>query len=128
MKKLRDGVDYRSLSTSERPIFMSAVKMLDERGVFNFCDTPVLASYARNVVLARTASKDIYKLGIVVEFQDRGCTKYKENPAIGVMQKAQTAAENTALKLGITPLGRQRIKEGKNKKTKGEELMDSIMQ
>jgi len=109
-KKTYNSIDYRSLTDSERTVFRCAVDELVEKGLFNTADTPVIAGYARNVVLARIASKDIEKFGVNIKFQDRGCDKVKENPAISVMLKAQAAYEATALKLGLTPTGRKRLK------------------
>ena len=101
--------------------------MLDQKGLLDPADVPVIASYARNVVLARTAAKDVQKLGTVIEFKDRGCTKYKTNPAVEIMGKAQNDYESTAIKLGLTPTGRKRLKgEGKPKKTKLEEFNEQF--
>ena len=100
-------------------MFRSVVDNLDERGLFKLTDLPVIASYARNVVLARVAARDVERLGTVIEFKDRGCTKWKTNPAIEVMNKAQNAYEATAVRLGLTPTGRRRMKgeEVKRQKT-----------
>ena len=100
-------------------MFRSVVDNLDERGLFKLTDLPVIASYARNVVLARVAARDVERLGTVIEFKDRGCTKWTTNPAIEVMNKAQNAYEATAVRLGLTPTGRRRMKgeEVKRQKT-----------
>ncbi len=116
--KTFNSADYKSLTDSERTVFRTVVETLTERGLFDPADVPVIAGYARNVVLARCAARDIEKFGTVIQFQDRGCDKWKENPAVGVMSKAQNAYEATALKLGLTPTGRKRMKgEGTRKKT-----------
>ena len=108
--KIYSSTDYRSLTDPERTIFKAVVTTLRERGLFSEADVPVIAGYARNVVLARTAARDVQKAGVVIKFQDRGCDKWKENPAVAVMHKAQNAYEATALKLGLTPTGRRRMK------------------
>lgn len=116
--KTFNSADFKSLTESERTVFRQVVDTLDERGLFHTVDIPVIAAYARNVVLARVAARDVEKLGTVIEFQDRGCTKYKTNPAVDIMNKAQMAYQDTAIKLGLTPTGMKRMKgEGKPKKT-----------
>jgi len=111
-EKLRifGSTDYKSLTDQERTVFRGVVETLETRGLFQLADIPVIASYARNVVLARIAFRDIQKLGTVIEFKDRGFTKYKTNPAVDIMNKAQNAYEATAIKLGLTPTGRKRLK------------------
>ena len=71
---------------------------------------PIIAGYARNVVLARVAARDIEKYGSVIEYEDRGYRMVKTNPAVDIMNKAQNAYEATAIKLGLTPTGRKRLK------------------
>lgn len=116
--KIFNSGDFKSLTKPEQTIFRDVVSVLDQKGLLDPADAPVIASYARNVVLARTAAKDVQKLGTVIEFQDRGCTKYKTNPAVEIMGKAQNDYESTAIKLGLTPTGRKRLKgEGKPKKS-----------
>lgn len=116
--KIFNSGDFKSLTKPEQTIFRDVVSVLDQKGLLDPADAPVIASYARNVVLARTAAKDVQKLGTVIEFKDRGCTKYKTNPAVEIMGKAQNDYESTAVKLGLTPTGRKRLKgEGKPKKS-----------
>ena len=108
--KTYNSADYKALMNPERTVFRNMVDTLTERGIFNPSDVPVIAAYARNVVLARTAARDVQRLGTVIEFKDRGFTKYKTNPAVDIMNKAQAAYEATAIKLGLTPTGRKRLK------------------
>ena len=108
--KTYNSADYKALTDPERTVFRNMVDTLTERGIFNHSDVPVIAAYARNVVLARTAARDVQRLGTVIEFKDRGFTKYKTNPAVDIMNKAQAAYEATAIKLGLTPTGRKRLK------------------
>ncbi len=108
--KTYNSADYKALTDPERTVFRNMVDTLTERGIFNPSDVPVIAAYARNVVLARTAARDVQRLGTVIEFKDRGFTKYKTNPAVDIMNKAQAAYEATAIKLGLTPTGRKRLK------------------
>ena len=116
--KIFNSGDFKSLTKPEQTIFRDVVSVLDQKGLLDPADVPVIASYARNVVLARTAAKDVQKLGTVIELKDRGCTKYKTNPAVEIMGKAQNDYESTAIKLGLTPTGRKRLKgEGKPKKS-----------
>lgn len=116
--KIFNSGDFKSLTKPEQTIFRDVVSVLDQKGLLDPADVPVIASYARNVVLARTAAKDVQKLGTVITFKDRGCTKYKTNPAVEIMGKAQNDYESTAIKLGLTPTGRKRLKgEGKPKKS-----------
>ncbi len=125
--KIFNSGDFKSLTKPEQTIFRDVVSVLDQKGLLDPADVPVIASYARNVVLARTAAKDVQKLGTVIEFKDRGCTKYKTNPAVEIMGKAQNDYESTAIKLGLTPTGRKRLKgEGKPKKTKLEEFNEQF--
>ena len=74
----------------------------------------------RGEVLARVAAKDVQRLGTVIEFEDRGYTKYKTNPAVDIMNKAQAAYEATAIKLGLTPTGRKRLRGEEKAKTASE--------
>ncbi len=108
--KIFGSTDYKALTESERTVFKQVVNTLSEAGTFRPADIPVIAGYARNVVLARIAAKDVQRLGTVIEFKDRGFTKYKTNPAVDIMTKAQLAYEATAIKLGLTPTGRKRLK------------------
>ena len=108
--KTYNSADYKALTEAERTVFRNMVSALSERGLFNPLDVPVIAAYARNVVLARIAARDVQRLGTVIEFEDRGYTKYKTNPAVDIMNKAQNAYEATAIKLGLTPTGRKRLK------------------
>ena len=110
--------DYKVLIETEKTVFRSTVKTLQERGLFSLADVPVIASYARNVVLARSAAKDIQKLGTVIQFKDRGFVKYKSNPAVAVLHQAQTSYEATAIRLGLTPTGRKRLKSEEIRKEK----------
>ena len=118
--KIFGSTDYKALTESERTVFKQVVNTLSEAGTFRPADIPVIAGYARNVVLARIAAKDVQRLGTVIEFKDRGFTKYKTNPAVDIMTKAQLAYEATAIKLGLTPTGRKRLK--------GEEKVKSASQ
>ena len=125
--KIFNSGDFKSLTKPEQTIFRDVVSVLDQKGLLDPADVPVIASYARNVVLARTAAKDVQKLGTVIEFKDRGCTKYKTNPAVEIMGKAQNDYESTAIKLGLTPTGRKRLKgEGKPKKTALEQFNEQF--
>ena len=121
--KTYNSADYKALTEAERTVFRNMVSALSERGLFNPLDVPVIAAYARNVVLARIAAKDVQRLGTVIEFEDRGYTKYKTNPAVDIMNKAQAAYEATAIKLGLTPTGRKRLK-GEEKVKSASEAWD----
>ena len=115
--KTFNSADFKSLTDAERTIFRNVVETLDGKGLFDVADVPVIAGYARNVVLARIASKDVQRIGTVIKFQDRGCDKWKTNPAVDIMYKAQNAYEATAIKLGLTPTGRKRLKDETSSKT-----------
>ena len=91
--------DFKSLSDSQRRIFRQVVEDLDERGIFRPTDVAIIASYARNVILARLASKEL---------------------AVDILQKAQISMEKTAALLGLTPTGRKRLKDEQNIKTASE--------
>ena len=118
--KTYNSADYKALTEAERTVFRNMVSALSERGLFNPLDVPVIAAYARNVVLARIAARDVQRLGTVITFEDRGYTKYKTNPAVDIMTKAQAAYEATAIKLGLTPTGRKRLKGEEKVKTASE--------
>jgi P27 family predicted phage terminase small subunit len=118
--KTYNSADYKALTEAERTVFRNTVSALSERGLFNPLDVPVIAAYARNVVLARVAARDVQRLGTVIEFEDRGYTKYKTNPAVDIMNKAQAAYEATAIKLGLTPTGRKRLKSEERVKSASE--------
>ena len=122
--KTYNSADYKALTEAERTVFRNMVNTLAERGLFNPSDVPIIAAYARNVVLARIAARDVQRLGTVIEFEDRGYTKYKTNPAVDIMNKAQAAYEATAIKLGLTPTGRKRLKGEEKKKTASEQWDD----
>ena len=109
-KKTYSSTDYRSLTDTAKTVFKNLCETLDERGLFHVEDVPIIASYARNVVLARVAARDIERLGTVIEYEDRGYKMVKTNPAVDIMNKAQNAYEATAIKLGLTPTGRKRLK------------------
>ena len=125
--KTYNSADYKALTDPERTVFRNVVNTLLERGIFNPSDVPVIAAYARNVVLARTAARDIERLGTVITFKDRGFTKYKTNPAVDIMNKAQAAYEATAIRLGLTPTGRRRLKgEEVSPKSELDEFMEGL--
>lgn len=117
-KKVFSSTDYRTLTDAGKTVFRNVVDALDDRGLLKVEDTPVIASYSRNVVLARTAARDIEKMGTVLEYTERGFLHYKENPAVNIMNKAQNAYESTAIKLGLTPTGRRRMKGEEIRKEK----------
>ena len=125
--KIFNSGDFKSLTKPEQTIFRNVVELLDQKGLLDPADAPVIAGYARNVVLARIAAKDVQRMGTVIAFQDRGCDKWKINPAVDILQRAQAAYEATAVKLGLTPTGRKRLKgEGKPKKSKLEEFNEQF--
>ena len=124
--KIYGSTDYKALTDAERTVFRDVVKTLVERGLFLYADIPVIAGYARNVVLARVAARDVQKVGTVIEFQDRGCTKWKVNPAVDIMTRAQTAYESTAIRLGLTPTGRKRLKGEEKMATALESFMEKL--
>ena len=117
--------DFKSLSDSQRRIFRQVVEDLDQRGIFRATDVSIIASYSRNVVLARLASKELDKNGIMLTEEDKyHGVKTKQNPAVDILQKAQTAMEKTAALLGLTPTGRKRLKGEDNVKTASEQWDD----
>lgn len=118
--KTYNSTDYRGLTEAARTVFRNVCETLDERGLFHVECVPIIASYARNVVLARVAARDIERLGTVIEYVDRGYTMVKTNPAVDIMNKAQNAYEATAIKLGLTPTGRKRLKGEEKTKTASE--------
>lgn len=111
--------DYVGLSEAERVVFRSVVKTMQDLGLFEPSDAPLVASYARSVVLARKAAECIEEKGVLLEEEDKyKGKKTKENPAVNILQKAQNAMESIGAKLGLSPTGRKRLKgEGKPKKT-----------
>jgi len=111
-KKVYGSGDYRSLSDSQRRIFRHVVDELEGRDLFRPTDVSIIASYSRNVILSREASKEIEKRGILIDEDDnyRG-TKVKKNPAVEILQVAQKAMEDTAIRLGLTPTGRKRLRD-----------------
>lgn len=119
--KIFGTTDYKALTDAERTVFRNVVSTLYDQGQFRLVDIPVIAGYARNVVLARVAARDVQRLGTVIEFTDRGCKKWKTNPAVDIMTKAQNAYEATAIRLGLTPTGRKRLKGEERTKTASEE-------
>lgn len=121
-QKLYSSGDYRSLSDAQKRIFRQTVEDLDARGLFQLADVSIIASYARNVVLARLASRELEKYGILLKEEDRyHGTKIKQNPAADILQRAQKAMEDTAVKLGLTPTGRKRLKGEEKIKSASEE-------
>lgn len=118
MNKIYNSPDYRSLTPAARSVFKQVVETLTEKGLFDESDMPVIASYARNVVLARVAAEDIEKHGAVITYIERGFEHVKTNPAITVMSQAQKSYLDIAVKLGLTPAGRKKLKgEGAAPKT-----------
>ncbi len=119
-KKVYNSADYRGLTDAARTVFRNVCETLHDRGLFHPEDVPIIAGYARNVVLARVAAKDVERLGTVIEYEDRGYKMVKTNPAVDIMNKAQNAYEATAIKLGLTPTGRKRLKGEEKAKTASE--------
>lgn len=109
--KIYNSGDYRSLTDKQRRIFRDVVADLDRRQMLQLTDVSVIASYARSVILARLASKELEQRGLVLEEEDRYHGKrLKENPAYSVYNRAQSAIAQTAVLLGLTPTGRKRLK------------------
>ena len=124
IKQMYSSADYRGLTEKERRIFQSVVR--DNSDLLKPADAPMLASYARNVSLARKAAEEIEQNGVMVDVVDKyHGTRRVENPAVGILQKSQAAYEATGIKLGITPTGRKRLKgEGAPKKTALQQFND----
>ena len=121
-QKVYSSGDYRSLSDAQKRIFKQVVEDLESRDLFRSTDISVIASYSRNVILARLASREIEKHGIVLEEADKyHGMKMKQNPAVDILQKAQRAMEDTAIRLGLTPTGRKRLKAEEKLRTASEE-------
>ena len=121
-QKVYSSGDYRSLSDAQKRIFKQVVEDLESRDLFRSTDISVIASYSRNVILARLASREIEKHGIVLEEADKyHGMKRKQNPAVDILQKAQRAMEDTAIRLGLTPTGRKRLKAEEKLRTASEE-------
>ena len=120
--------DFKSLSDSQRRIFRQVVEDLDERGLFQPTDVAIIASYARNVVLARLASKELEKNGIMITEVDKyHGAKKKQNPAVDILQKAQISMEKTVALLGLTPTGRKRMKgEGAPEKSELDNFIEKL--
>ena len=126
-KRIYNSGDYRSLSDSQRREFRHVVEDLDGRGLLKVTDVPIIASYARNVLLARLASKELEKRGILLVEEDKyHGTKVKQNPAVDVLQRAQRALEDTAIRLGITPTGRKRLPGDGQKKSELDTFMEEM--
>jgi len=125
LKRMYSSADYKGLTDQERRIFMNVVQ--DNSELLRPTDAPVLASYARNVNIARKAAEEVEKYGVLITVEDkyRG-EKLAENPAVGILHRAQDAMERSALKLGLTPTGRKRLKgEGTPKKDEADEFINS---
>lgn len=121
-QKVYSSGDYRSLSDAQKRIFKQVVEDLESRDLFRSTDISVIASYSRNVILARLASREIERHGIVLEEADKyHGVKMKQNPAVDILQKAQRAMEDTAIRLGLTPTGRKRLKAEEKLRTASEE-------
>ena len=119
--KVFNSGDFKSLSDAQKRVFRHVIEDLEARDLFRMTDVSVVASYARNVVLARLASKEIERYGIVLTETDKyHGTKMKQNPAVDVLQRAQRAMEDTAIRLGLTPTGRKRLKGEETTKTASE--------
>lgn len=120
--KVFNSGDYKSLSDAQRRIFRQVVEDLDARDLFRETDVPIIASYSRNVLLARLASKELEKSGIMITEVDKyHGKKTKQNPAVDILQKAQISMEKTAAILGLTPTGRKRMKGEEKVKSASEE-------
>ena len=119
--------DYKGLSEEERNIFKSVVREMSQKGIFSRTDAPVIASYSRNVVLARLAMLEVAKYGVLIKETDNyHGEKLRENPAISILNKAQRAYEDSALRLGLTPAGRKKVgAEYKKEKSPLEEWMSN---
>lgn len=120
--------DFKSLSDGQRRIFRQVVEDLDSRGLFKPTDVPIIASYSRNVLLARLASRELEKNGLLLTEVDKYHGKRtKQNPAVDILQKAQISMEKTAALLGLTPTGRKRMKgEGAPEKSELDVFMEKI--
>ena len=126
-KRFYNSGDYRSLTDAQRREFKHVVEDLDERGLLKVSDVPIIASYARNVLLARLASRELEKRGILLDEQDKyHGVKTKQNPAVDILQRAQSAMEKTAIQLGLTPTGRKRLKGEEQVKSPLDTFMEEI--
>lgn len=111
-KKIYNGADYRSLTKAEQTAFRNIVAELDERQLLRATDAPIIASYARQSVLARVASKEVQERGVTIAQEDKyHGTIYKTNPSWIALQQAEKAMREAALTLGLTPTGRKRVRD-----------------
>ena len=126
-KRIYNSGDYRSLTDSQRREFRHVVDDLDNRNMLKAADVPIIASYARNVLLARLASRELEKRGIILEEVDKyHGVKTKQNPAVDILQRAQRAMEDTAIRLGLTPTGRKRLKGEEQTRSALDEFMEGM--
>lgn len=127
IKQMYSSADYRGLTDKERRIFQSVIR--DNATLLRPADAPMLASYARNVNLARKAAEEIEQSGVMITVVDRYHGERRaENPAVGILQRAQAAYESTGIKLGITPTGRKRLKgEGTPVKDEADEFIEGLL-
>lgn len=120
-QKIFSSGDYRSLTDAQKRVFRQVIEDLDGRGLFKATDISVIASYSRNVILARLASKELEKHGILIAEEDKyHGTKLKQNPAVDILQKTQRAMEDTAIRIGLTPTGRKRLRDEASEKSASE--------
>ncbi len=121
-KKIFSSGDYRSLTDKQKRIFRDVVAELDSRNMLRVTDVPVIASYARNAVIARLACEELELHGLVFVEEDKyHGKKSKENPAFSIYNRAQQAMERTAALLGLTPTGRKRLSDFEQPKTASDE-------
>lgn len=125
LKQIYSSADYKGLTDKERRIFQSVVR--DNSDLLRPADAPILASYARNVNIARKAAEEVESKGVTVTIIDKyHGTRTDVNPAFKILQTAQAAYEASGIKLGITPTGRKRLKgEGTPQRDEADEFMES---
>ena len=116
--KIYGSADYRSLTDAQKSVFRNVAAELDERQLLKATDSVVIASYCRNATIARAASKEIEKNGIVLRQDDKYRGEIvKENPAVSILLRAQKSMEDTAIRLGLTPTGRKRLRDEEKPKS-----------
>lgn len=110
------------LSTLAKACWRKIVPFLESTKRVKRIDSGLVKMYCINYEIFRKAYEDISENGIQTAMyktlQDqmgqkigRDFVGYKKNPAVGVMKDAVTQLNSIGVQLGLTPKGRQELKE-----------------
>ena len=116
---------YRGLGEEARTEYRKVCQIMIDRGTLKKDDLPVVAVYAQALVSSINYQKRIDEEGPVVHYKDRyGAPKSEPSPYVKMKKDADKTISTYALILGLSPLGRKRLKAEAPEQKSASEVWD----